>query len=241
MSLSLHLGKASNSNSMKRTIEYLAWDSDFFGYRIGRFLVGGDDDFNIERLKEESRAKGYRLVYIFSKKALDINIPPIDIKVVYSREITAADSGYPLLPQATKATDTLYSLAFRSGKYSRFRLDENIGIEAFERMYKRWTDNSLAGTSADKVLKYEIDGKEAGFITISYGETTNIGLLAVDEKYGRRGIGSALMESAFREAFDHGARNIAVPTQKQNVEACAFYEKKGFKVTDTTYIYHLWV
>lgn len=226
---------------MKRTIEHLAWDSNFFGYRIGRFLVEEEDDFNIENLKEKSLAEGYRLVYIFSKKPLCTNIPPIDIKVVYSRDITAADAGYPLLPQATKATDVLYSLAFRSGKYSRFRLDEKIGKEAFQKMYKRWMDNSLAGTGADKVFKYEIDGEEAGFITISHGETANVGLIAVDEKYGRRGIGSALMESAFRDAFDHGARTIALPTQKHNVEACAFYEKKGFKITDTTYIYHLWV
>lgn len=225
---------------MKRTIEYLAWDSDFFGYRIGRFLVEGEVDFNIENLKEESLAEGYRLVYIFSKKPLCTNIPPIDIKVVYSREITAADAGYPLLPQATKATDTLYSLAFRSGKYSRFRLDEKIGQEAFENMYKRWIDNSLIGES-NKVFKYEIDGKEAGFITISLGETANIGLFAVSEEHGRVGIGSALMESAFKAAAENGATLLNVPTQKHNIEACAFYEKKGFKVTDTTYIYHLWV
>lgn len=222
-------------------IKKLDWDSNFFGINVGRIDLLKGDVINIENLLAKYQKENYKLLYVFSEEPLNIDIQPIDIKVVYSISVVENMKSLEVLSEVKKATPQIYSLAYRSGNHSRFKLDKNIPIEKFEEFYTLWVDNSLSGEFADKVFKYEIDSKEAGFVTVTISDSVaTIGLIAVDENFGRMGIGSKLINSTKRFAAYNACDEIRVATQLNNKEACAFYEKNGFSIYSKTYIYHLW-
>lgn len=223
-------------------IEHLDWDTNFFGYSVGRVNITNGEQFDIDTLKSEASESGYRLLYLFSEAPLNIGLSPIDIKLIYTYNIQEEDSQYALLPEIVEPNCDIYSLAYRSGLHSRYAIDKNFESGKFEELYDKWVDNSLSGAIADKLFRCEIDAKDVGFVTIAIKERTAvIGLIAVDANFGRRGIGSALIGCSKRYAYDRGCSEINVATQQHNIEACAFYEKNGFTILNKTYIYHLWL
>lgn len=223
-------------------VEPCSWDSEFFGFPVGRSNVADGKNVAYDAFLAEAEDAGVRLLYLFSDAPLE-NFPvkPADVKLVYS---TGIDSSAAVLPECEVLEcpePAVYELAYRSGRHSRFFTDPGIGSEKFREMYGIWVDNSFSGDMGDKVFVKRVGSEIAGFVTLAlHGNSGSIGLIAVDENYARRGIGSALMNCCRRVSADNGLASLKVATQKANIEACAFYEKNGFVVSKTTYIYHLW-
>lgn len=69
----------------------------------------------------------------------------------------------------------------------------------------------------------------------------SIGLLAVSSIFHRKGLGSALLQSACGWAHGKGATIITVATQAENVPAMKFYESQGFAVISHRPFYHIWL
>ena len=55
-------------------------------------------------------------------------------------------------------------------------------------------------------------------------------MLAVDEKYRRRGIGSALMKEIIKQASLMGINKIRLEVKVNNKEAIRFYTRFGFAI-----------
>ncbi len=93
----------------------------------------------------------------------------------------------------------------------------------------------------DKVifLAY-IDGQIAGRIVLKknwnhYGYIDDI---AVNRPYRRLGVGRGLINEAIRWAKDKGLPGLMLETQNNNVDACRFYERCGFRLRGfDTYLY----
>lgn len=224
-------------------IEPCLWDSEFFGFIVGRKTVAEDEDADYGALVEEARNTGVRLLYIFSEKPLE-NFPvkPADVKLIYSAEVDPSAAVLPQCEVLVRPEPKVYELAYRSGRHSRFFTDPMIDAGKFREMYRIWVDNSFSGDMGDKVFVRRVDGEIAGFVTLSlHSNSGSIGLIAVDEDFGRKGIGTALVKCCKRTLFDAGLLRLDVATQQANSEACAFYGKNGFVVSKTTYIYHLWI
>ena len=49
------------------------------------------------------------------------------------------------------------------------------------------------------------------------------------------------METAYSRAAQEKKMNLRVTTQKANLPACQLYEKAGFVLSHTEYVYHLWL
>ena len=223
-------------------IEQLTWDSDFFGFNVGKVTALKGERINFHDLLLKSKSDNYRLIYLFSEDAISEDMVPVDVKIVYSMPIENDGTHYEVLPEVHEATNSLYSLAYRSGDHSRFRLDKNFEKGKFEELYNIWVENSLSGKFADKVFKYEVNGEIVAFVTVAIKDhVAIIGLIAVSENYGRRGIGSKLINAVKSYALERGCKTLNVATQQDNIEACMFYEKNGFSLYSKTYIYHLWL
>lgn len=224
-------------------IEDCLWDSEFFGFTVGRKSLTDGERIDYDALVEDAKNAGVHLLYLFSPTPLaNFPLAPIDVKVVYSADIDASAALFPQCELLKSPEPKVYDLAYRSGRYSRFFIDPAIGTGRFREMYEIWVDNSFSGDMGDKVFVSRVNGEIAGFVTLSLkGDSGNIGLLAVDEKFGRKGIGSALVNCCKRTIFDAGLSRLNVATQHANIEACAFYEKNGFVVSNTICIYHLWI
>lgn len=228
-------------------IHYLPWDSDFFGLRIGRVDISCKEDW---RILEQTIAEGlsYNLLYIFDKECIGLPADKaklVDIKVVYKKDVSNSSmldlSSIHQYKNRVPDKD-LYSLALVSGQYSRYNLDKKFPQGSYERLYRRWIENSVNGQMADAVFYYLEEDTKIGMVTLRReGETASIGLIASAPMCQGKGIGTKLIEASETWLFSKGIKLLEVATQRNNIYACRFYEKLGFVPVSETNIYHLWL
>lgn len=72
----------------------------------------------------------------------------------------------------------------------------------------------------------------AGYIDASraWNNCARIDDFAVDRAYRRQGLGRQLMDEAVCWAWDQGLRVVRLETQANNIPACRFYERYGFRL-----------
>ncbi|WP_342377154.1 GNAT family N-acetyltransferase [Myxococcus stipitatus] len=92
-------------------------------------------------------------------------------------------------------------------------------------------DASNPDTSMVAVVRGE-DSRVAGYIVVSraWNHCAQIEDVAIDRAHRRRGIARALMDEAVRWAKEQGLPSVRLETQSNNVPACRFYERYGFKL-----------
>lgn len=222
-------------------INQLDWDSNFFELQIAECFIDNQSVINVE--------KTYDLIYVFSNSDKDINLPGYsesykENKIVYIKDLdkNQLDCENILSFSSTNfSREQLYKLSFESGKYSRFKKDKKFSIQQFENLYKRWIDNSLDFGFSDDILVYVEEKKIIGFISykIKNNEAT-IGLVAVLPNYQGKGIGKKLLQVVENELIKNDIKVLNIPTQKENLEACSFYKKRGYKVKQSIIIKHFW-
>lgn len=226
----------------------LQWDSDFFGLRIGRTDIASNEEWSMLQQEAFALRKQYDLIYVFSDQELPTEtngMRLVDTKTIYAKSIDSS----AIMPatieryQESVPNDDLYRLALVSGVYSRFRLDDKLPVDSYERMYRCWIEQSIIGNVADCVFFHRTNKSIDGMITLKVsGMEANLGLMAVDYQSQGRGIATMLIKAV--EAYLHHRTNIRVlkvATQWANKPACHLYEKNGFVVEEKTNIYHWWL
>ena len=225
-------------------IRELEWDSNFFELNIGELntldnktLIIKDDSYDLIYIKSniefEIVDSHYTLSYkeiksTFSKDLKKLNLfNPSNLYNFYDLE------GFNL--------DNLYSLAFLSGKHSRFKKDVKISPNRFDNLYMKWVDNAINKTFNDYFIVYKYKDQIVGMLTMKiHNDFAQIGLIAVSEELAGLGIGSKLLFEAENFCVNNNILELRIPTQKENIEACLFYEKKGYNIIDETIIKHAW-
>ena len=235
-------------------LEYLKWDSQFFGLKIGK-IICSDKNYEPElnRLLTQARSETYSLLYVFSPEPILLNEDylirnnafQVDKKTVYhlkiNKKIMRLDD---CIFDYTKKTisKNLLDLTYTSGQYSRFLLDKKMPKHAFENLYKVWIKKSLSKEIADKIFVARINHKVMGFVTLkAEHEKGKIGLIAVSKQVQGQKIGSKLIDACMLYLQKKSIYELFVETQIDNIQACGFYENYGFKKDLITNIYHFWL
>lgn len=226
-------------------IQPLPWDSAFFSLKAGKIA---EDTFNSEHFLAEKHA--FDVIYIFERPDSDKNEEirrfcpaPADTKVTFIKEV---QENIPLdehirLYEKNTVDETLLSLCLQSGIYSRFKTDAGFPSDAYERLYKKWIENSVEHGAALAVLTYQSGDSMAGFITLEAKDgDAHIGLFAVDEQFRGMGIGKKLLAAAEHFACLHHFKRLLVSTQQINQGANETYRKYGFSVHQIVHKYHYW-
>jgi dTDP-4-amino-4,6-dideoxy-D-galactose acyltransferase len=226
-------------------IIHLKWDTDFFGYKVGKVIVD-NNCLNEEILGNND----YRLLYVYSNEALkeDVilkcNLFLVDEKtdlIARVSDLTFDNATNDSITELVSLDQNLLDLTFQSGHYSRFKIDPNFKSNEFEKLYTAWIEQSINHSIAEKVLGFIVNNKTVGFITIAKKNNAHdIGLIAVDTAHRSLKIGKQLLEFVFRYASSNKVNTITVTTQMQNQGALKFYLQNGFSVNRSTFIYHLW-
>lgn len=224
-------------------IEKLPWDSAFFNYPVGKITIDNFDIFESKQFTTEP--KDYKLVYVFSKIELphSLNLKLVDQKIIFIKQLHFNDNEN-IVNQFnidTHSYDELLELTFISGLYSRFRTDQNFKNNEFSKLYKQWIDNSLSNPDI-KIVVSTLNQKLTGFVTVDLNDTVlaRIGLIAVDNSFQGKSIGSELLNAAENIASENGNKSIEVATQFANAPAMHFYKKNNYSILSSTYIYHIW-
>lgn len=229
-------------------VERLSWDSDFFGLRIGRAFVGSIEDCCALATQKEHLKADYDLVYVFGDQGVEFSCEGtklVDRKVVYALSECSCfktDENVKLWDCKEPITDALLYLALVSGKYSRFKLDNQFPSCGYERLYSRWIEQSVNHSMATEVFCYMVDCTPKGLVTLDLKEGGGtIGLVAISEDYQHRGVGTAMMRHVVSYAKEHHCKKLSVATQYDNAPACRLYEKVGFRVESMTNVWHWWL
>jgi dTDP-4-amino-4,6-dideoxy-D-galactose acyltransferase len=226
-------------------IDKLEWDTNFFGYNIGKLLVS--EDLDIEKFKTE--ASPYKLVYVFSKKMLhDANIDLVDKKVVFMRQVFPKNSKekfnnrIEFFDENKYDRNQLVDLALQSGVYSRFKLDKNFKNQEYTKLYSEWVNKCMDRKSEFDILVALNDNNIIGFTTLSKvnEELADIGLVAVDQNFRGQGVGTELLSETIMRASQKSFGNIQVVTQMDNLPAVNLYEKLNFGIQEISFIFHYW-
>lgn len=234
-------------------LESRKWDSAFFGYPVASVEpdLGSASAAEVVAALEEARRRGIRLLYVFLPPADEAlrsalqreGLRAVGRKVDYAKAVSASSAAGPdpeILPCRTDSA-SLERLAFQSGKYSRFRLDDGFRHQEFERLYREWLAGSLAGTDGKCVFVAGEETHPLGMVTLEPGAAMRIGLFAVDPAHHRKGIGRKLMDRAEQHCVQQRAQELRVATQAENRQACLFYESRGFAKVRETDVFHAWL
>ncbi|MFH5834123.1 GNAT family N-acetyltransferase [Halalkalibaculum sp. DA384] len=230
-------------------IKKLDWDSNFFGYNIGRLdlyrsVFQPSDIYNLD---------SFDLIYLYAHEEVENKeeLPKPFTKIIFSKKLEEFYSSPSLKHENiyninnkninNKEKQKLINLSYQSGIYSRFKLDEKFSDNEFEKLYQKWIENSLSKKIADRVFVCKKENEIVGFVTLRLrNKKSVIGLIAVDEKYRGVGIGSKLLDTAKIFAEKEKCKYLEVATQLQNKPACNFYLNNGFFKKEVIHIYHLW-
>lgn len=231
-------------------VNRLDWDSDFFGMRIGRTDIATEEEGAMLASQAKSLKESFDLVYVFASHGLAFsgdNAKLVDEKMVYTlSHLPCAgieeEDNVVIWDCAKGFTDDLLHLALVSGKYSRFRLDDQFPVGSYERLYSRWVEQSVNRNMASEVFCYMIEDTPRGLITLNRKEGSGtIGLVAIHEDFQHRGIGSTMMQHVIAYSKKKQVVKLTVATQLENNPACKLYEKSGFKVQSVTDVWHWWL
>lgn len=238
-------------NKEKVTIQELAWDSEFFGYKVGKVDLQNltqNQDFELDR-------QDYKLIYIFSNpnnKALEEKIKALgakfldrkteyklDLRKIKPKILQNDEISFKFLTEENYKLD-LINLAYESGRNSRFKLDPNLDNEEFKKLYDIWLLNSLKKEIAFDTIGMFYNNNLIGFITLGLKHNeANIGLLSIDSNYQNRGLGGLLLSFCFDYLKNKNFNFVYVTTQGLSLQATKFYEKNDFKILNQVDIYHL--
>lgn len=224
-------------------IKYLDWDSSFFNKKIG--LLDMSNGFQFSEIQND-----YDLIYVISdEEDISLDIPNFKLsysenKVIFSKKLVwknelVDDNILSELNNLPKKE--IYDLAFESGKFSRFNLDPNFLHTEFEKLYKKWVDNSYTKEFADNVMVYKEKNKRVGFVTYKVlGNYATVGLIAISAQYQAKGIGRKMLEAVENELVAIEVDKLRIPTQLQNEMACLFYTKMGYEIIEKKILKHYW-
>jgi len=222
-------------------IKRLDWDSNFFNLKIGEIIY--DENY------KEIDISDYDLIYGVSNEDFQLKLSGFEntfseTKIIFIKspkaDIPISESIFKL-DEAIIDRKELYLLAYESGKNSRFFLDKKFDEKHFKKLYRAWIDNSISKKIADEVLVYFEENKLKGFVTYKTNNSTAfVGLIAVNPNNQGKGVGAKLLRFLENSAFEKEIKEIIIPTQLSNVQACSFYQKQGYSIKNKTYIKHYW-
>jgi len=222
-------------------IKRLNWDSEFFGFEVGEILntayIGESNNYSLIILKQnedndvqiDNFEKRFQETKVIFEKKISFN------NLIISTDFIFDFDNLPI------CKTMLYPLAFESGKYSRFKLDVNFTQKNFELLYCKWVDNSINKQFADKIYYVKVFDEVIGFVTVKLSKKfATIGLIGISKNYQGKGIGKILLCKVEEYCVNNSILELRIPTQKENVLACAFYNKNGYQIIEKTIIKHYW-
>ncbi|MDB4540501.1 GNAT family N-acetyltransferase [bacterium] len=235
-------------------LEPLEWDSNFFGFGVGRLTAAGVNEVREGIL--EAQKNRLRLLYWAIPSTAEVAINSrltvqryVGDQLTHTLQPLAAEKlrdsdNFTVTTHANKnATPELIELAVGAGWKSRFNIDPDIPHQNFVELYTTWIQNSCSGAFADKVYTaFNEQSKLMGFITVKKRKNrATVGLLAVSSEHRRQGVGRSLIQRAKCFALQQGCASLSVGTQATNTGANTLYSKEGFVVERSESWFHLWV
>lgn len=162
----------------------------------------------------------------------------VDTNVTFARDAGSGEEPEGVRFAGPDDRVGVVELAGRAFEMSRFHLDERIPGPLADRIKAEWTANFFRGDRGDAMVVAEDGGAITGFLLLldRGGGEWVIDLVAVDPERRSRGAGSRMI--SFFESRTPECRRLLVGTQVANIGSIRFYERNGFRMTASDYVFH---
>lgn len=234
---------------MSEPSEFLTWDSQHFGKRVGRLNLKSATA--LDEILQLAYQQRYEILYIYSPvpigKPLIGGYALLDVggHITFRKNLSEhnAEKVKSVSEICEYLLDTptpeLLEIAFLSGHLSRFKIDQSLPEGSFKRLYETWLAKSLGNHPNAGIYTYEADDRTAGLVTVDWNSSMcTIGLLAVLESYQGRSIATKLINYVERACNVRKVTSIEVKTQLSNASARTLYIKNSFTEKDRSFLYH---
>ncbi len=242
----------SNADGVARSGVFLPWDSDFFGFRIGRAQGNRLTSAAREELLRWCGDERIRCLYFLAdgedgatlEQAHVGDFKFVDLRVDFAIELAhavALRSPTEFRPVRFEEISVIESMARGAHTDTRFFKDTGFPAARAADLYARWIQRDFR---EHRVLVVGgPDGAVAGYVTCQLDAASGIGrigLIAVAEAARGRGLGRALVQGALAWFRENGCREVRVATQGTNLVAQRLYQAFGFRTAETSVTFHRW-
>jgi len=120
--------------------------------------------------------------------------------------------------------------------YSRFHLDPCIDNNIANNIKQNWVENYFFGKRGDEMVLALMNGEPVGFLQLIIKDRELfIDLIGVDKIAQGKGVALAMIQFASQN-IEHSC--IKVGTQIGNLPSIKLYQKLGFVLTGSDYVFH---
>ncbi|MBM3326300.1 MAG: GNAT family N-acetyltransferase [Calditrichaeota bacterium] len=238
--------------------QFLPWDSEFFGIRIGRIDLHRLTALFSEEIVAWQAAERLDCIYFLAdsddqttaRLAIKFGFDLVSIRVlldIETKSILIKDEKYPdsiIRPAAALDLPVLLPIAARSYTDSRYYKDGRFAPAKCDELYVTWLRKSIVEDYADIVWTAEIDKLAAGFVACKIERQTmagNIGLVGIGAAARGKGFGRRLIMASLEWFKKEGCRKVEVVTQGCNISAQRLYQSCGFRTRSVQLWYHRWL
>ena len=231
------------------------WLSGILGKEVYRIIA---DDFFIGELKDK-KSSDYALmkdlrakqVFMYAKVAPDSlehirvlqkqSFYLVDTNILFEKPVSShkeAQQHDGIRFAVPADEEQVAELAGKSFKYSRFHLDSAFTPDVANTIKAEWARNYFKGKRGDAMVVALDSDKVIGFaqlLKFKNGLLT-IDLIAVDAGYRGKGVARGMI--SYAESRCEGAKKITVGTQLANTSSILCYEKMGFRLSGSNYVFH---
>lgn len=229
--------------------ELLPWDSEFWGFRIGRVVGSRLDAARAAALDAWAERERVECLYFLGddepetvRAAVggDYDLVEPRLTLTHRRDdppmrydapgVSVRDHRPEELPQ-------LAALARRTGYVTRFVFDDRFPRDRVADYYAAWIG------FADAVLVAEAGGEVAGYITCRLPESgvdSRFGIVAVEEAARGAGAADALLAEGARWLEERGMETVSVDVAARNVRTQRYVQQHGFRTTAFGLWFHKW-
>jgi len=236
--------------------ELLDWDSEHFGFPIGRVSAGALTESSAEAVDAWCAERGVRCLYLAAdsddsetaRVAAARGFRVVDLRIIASRSYEGL-LDLPTGPQEVtvrEATDGdldyARRLAARSHRSSRFYFDGNFPEDRCDALYEAWIERGVEDPERELLIAV-VAGEPVGYYVVAPMGPDRDGyadLVAIDERHRRKGYGRAMYFGGYRHCAARGARVARAVLSHRNLANIRLHEKIGFLTDEIQVWHHKW-
>lgn len=245
-------------NPPSEPCQFLEWDTQFFGHRIGRIEAHRLEASLLAAIEEWRRRHAIECLYFLADSddpqtitlAQAHGFQLVEVRLIFERSLknwdpqTRPREAKDLLIRPVKPEDipVLQEIARNSYIDSRYYFDRRFSEQKWQEYYRTWVQKSCSG-GAELALAAEKDGEVLGYITGQVDQEKGEGiyeLTGVKESARRLGVGQELFRSGLDWYVDAGIQSIWLATQGRNVPTQRMVQRNGFITRSCQLYYHKW-
>ena len=245
-------------NPASEPCQFLEWDTQFFGHRIGRLLAHRLETEVLEAIDEWRRRQAIECLYFLADAddpqtislAQAHGFQLVEVRLTFERSLkdwdprTRPREAKDLLIRPVQPQDipSLQEIAQNSYIDSRFFFDQRFPEEKWQAYYATWVGKSCSG-GAELALAAEKDGQVVGYITGQADRARSEGmyeLTGVKESARRLGVGQELFRAGLDWYAQAGIQLVWLATQGRNVPTQRIIQRNGFITRSCQLYYHKW-